>query len=230
MAKHVAEAPADGHQLVDRPFRSDIPGPIFDRIQDGVVRTVYRNLAFSKSPFDIAIYLQLLSRLRPRTVIEIGTKAGGSTLWFADMMTAQGAESPAVISVDIRPCVTFTDPRIAFLKGDAKALAEVLTDQLMSQLGRPLLVVEDSSHMYTECMPVLSFFHPHLSSGDYIVVEDGIVSQLTDPAYLNYKDGPNRAVADFLARQGDDYEIDSALCDLYGHNVTYNPNGWLRRR
>ena len=25
------------------------------------------------------------------------------------------------------------------------------------------------------------------------------------------------------------YAIDTALCDQFGHNVTYNPNGWLRR-
>ena len=33
-----------------------------------------------KNPFDLALYLLLLRRLKPRTVIEIGSKSGGSGL------------------------------------------------------------------------------------------------------------------------------------------------------
>ncbi|MGH8647594.1 MAG: hypothetical protein ACREX4_25275, partial [Gammaproteobacteria bacterium] len=47
--------------------------------------------------------------------------------------------------------------------------------------------------------------------------------------YASYESGPNRAVEHFLAERGGAYEIDAALCDLFGHNVTYNPNGWLKR-
>jgi cephalosporin hydroxylase len=36
-------------------------------------------------------------------------------------------------------------------------------------------------------------------------------------------------VAAFLDDTGDRYRIDEALCDFYGRNVTYAPNGWLRR-
>ena len=38
------------------------------------------------------------------------------------------------------------------------------------------------------------------------------------------------AVAAFLAKRGESYAIDDGLCDQFGHNATYNPNGWLRRR
>jgi len=60
-------------------------------------------------------------------------------------------------------------------------------------------------------------------------VEDGVVSQLFG-AFSRYNDGPNRAVAQFLERYPEAYDIDTELCDFYGHNVTFNPNGWLRRR
>jgi cephalosporin hydroxylase len=36
-------------------------------------------------------------------------------------------------------------------------------------------------------------------------------------------------VEQFLQARAGAYEIDRALCDFYGENVTYNPNAWLRR-
>ncbi len=162
-------------------------------------------------------------------MIEIGTKYGGSALWFADMMTAMGGES-RVISIDIEPISKLVDdPRINLVHGDALQLDEALPPDLLSGCRRPWLVVEDSSHMYGAVAAVLQFFHPLLEAGDHIVVEDGVVGQLTGDHYRQYEDGPNRAVADFLSSYGDHYEIAVDLCDRFGHNVTYNPNGWLRR-
>ncbi|GAB3380291.1 CmcI family methyltransferase [Lysobacter fragariae] len=215
--------------VAGRPFASSIGADVFDRIQLGTMRTVYRNVPFFKSPFDISLYLQLLARLAPATVIEVGTKFGGSALWFADMLTAQGVAGARVVSVDIDPQARFTDPRITFLQGDAKDLGSVLTPALLRDCVRPFLVIEDSSHFYAESTATLDFFHEHLQAGDYIVVEDGIVSQLTGNHYRQYEHGPNRAVADFLERHPGAYAIDTALCDQFGHNATYNPNGWLRR-
>ncbi|WP_211371845.1 CmcI family methyltransferase [Marilutibacter maris] len=217
----------DGAQ--GRAFASAMPVAVLDRIQAGTMRTCYRGVPFFKSPFDIGLYLQLLGRLAPRTVIEIGTKFGGSVLWFADMLTAQGVEDPRVVSVDINPQSRVEDPRIRFLHGDAGRLGEVLAPELLRACPHPWLVVEDSSHFYEHSLAALEFFDAHLLGGDYIVVEDGIVDGLSGEHYRRYRNGPNRAVADFLATRGDAYVIDEALCDLYGHNATYNPNGWLRR-
>ena len=221
------DAPVDAVQ--GRAFASTLGAAVLDRVQVGTMRTVYRGVPFYKSPFDIGLYLQLLSRLAPRTVIEVGTKHGGSALWFADMLTAQGVPGARVVSVDIEPLAAFTDPRITFLRGDAKALGAVLDDALLAQCPHPWLVVEDSSHFLAEALATLDFFHAHLHAGDYIVVEDGVVSQLSGAHYRQYDHGPNRAVAAFLARHPDAYAIDTDLCDRYGHNATYNPNGWLRR-
>jgi cephalosporin hydroxylase len=212
-----------------RDFASAIPVPVLDAIQKGTMRTCYRGVPFFKSPFDISLYLQLLSRLAPRTVIEIGSKFGGSALWFADMMTAQGIAGARVLSVDIQPQAGFTDPRIDFLQGDATCLGEVLRPELLAACPHPWLVVEDSSHHYEQSIAVLEYFDGFLQPGDYIVVEDGVVAQLSGEHYQQYDNGPNRAVAAFLAKRGESYGIDDALCDQFGHNATYNPNGWLKR-
>lgn len=224
------DADEDRLEAQGRRFDTEAPTPLLDVIQQGVLRSVYRGVPFLKSPFDIGIYLQLLSVQQPRSVVEIGTKHGGSALWFADMLSAAGVAEPAVVSVDIRPLAAFTDPRIRFLKGVAQELQHVLTPDLLAGLPRPLLVIDDSSHRYEDALAVLRFFDPVLAAGDRIVVEDGVVRHLGDPIYQRYEDGPSRAVRDFLAETGERYAIDAALCDHYGRNVTYNPNGYLLRR
>lgn len=215
--------------VLGRPFRSTLPPEALDRIQAGVLRMTYRGIPCLKSPFDLALYMRLIQRLRPRTVIEIGTKHGGSALWFADMLSLHGLDDARVISIDIEPPPGFADDRVTLIRGDAGALSEALTSSMMSELAHPLLVVEDSSHLYDDVLAVLEFFNGHLSAGDYLAVEDGILSQFTHPTYERFADGPNRAVAEFLTRHDGEYEIDAELCDFFGYNVTYNPNGWLRR-
>jgi cephalosporin hydroxylase len=213
-----------------RPLRwsSDLPPSLLSTVQGGVFKTQYRGRAFLKSPFDVVLYLQLLQQLRPRTVVEIGAYQGGSLLWFADTLGALGMQ-PRLFSVDLQP-PQLDDPRITVLTGDASALANTLDPQLVASFERPLLVIDDSAHLYETTLAVLAFFHPILKPGDYIVIEDGVVDQFHEEQYRRYENGPNRAVASFLERHGDEYAVDRDLCDFYGTNVTYSPNGWLRRR
>lgn len=109
-----------------------VPADLLSTIQQGVLRTAYRGRAFLKGPFDIALYLQLLQRLQPRTVLEIGAKEGGSALWFADTTAALGIPAH-VVSVDLAP-PDLSDERITLVAGEARALEDVLTDPFLEQL------------------------------------------------------------------------------------------------
>ena len=212
-----------------RTFASIVPTALWDAIQPGTLSTFYRGIPCLKSPFDLALYLQLIGRQLPRTIIEIGSASGGSALWFADMLTCHGIAAPRVVSVDIEPPADVHDERITFLRGDARALDGVLSEADLDRLERPWMVVEDSSHMFEDSIAVLDFFDAYLRTGDYIIVEDGNLTEFGDPMYLRYDAGPNRAVKSFLEQHPATYEIDVSLCDHYGTNVTYNPNGWIRR-
>ncbi len=215
-------------KLEDRRWSCDVPGTVLTGIQAGVFRTRYRDRAFVKCPFDVVLYMQLIGRLKPATIIEIGTREGGSAQWFRDMSMAHGVDA-RVISVDVKPPEATGDGRVTFLKGNAIALGESLPDDLLRSLPRPWLISEDSAHTYEACSAVLNYFDSYLTSGDYIVIEDGVIEFLPGEGYKRLENGPNRAVTAFLAERGADYDIDSALCDHFGYNVTYNPNAWLRR-
>ena len=209
-------------------WAGDVPSSLLSTIHAGVLRTAYRGLAFLKSPFDLVLYLQLFERLKPRTIIEIGTYEGGSALWFADTLTAMGVHA-RIVSVDLNP-PKLDDPRITLVPGDALALGSALQHELLETLAHPMVVIDDSAHLFESTRAVLTFFHPYLRPDDYIVVEDGIVSQFSEPGFLYFEDGPNRAVSAFLNQYEQDYEVDRTLCDFYGTNVTYNPNAWVRRK
>lgn len=219
---------ASPDEVLGRSFRTALSTEALSSIQFGALRSSYRGRGFLKSPFDIVLYMQLVDRLRPQTVIEIGTKHGGSALWFADMMSVRGI-APCVVSVDLAPPLDLDDERIKLVAGDARLLEECLEPTWLASLPRPWLVSEDSAHTFEACSAVLGFFDDQLRLGDYIVIEDGVLSYMVEANYRAYEDGPNRAVQHFLRARSSHYEIDAKLCDFFGHNVTWNPNAWLRR-
>jgi cephalosporin hydroxylase len=44
-----------------------------------------------------------------------------------------------------------------------------------------------------------------------------------------YDGGPHRALHEFITQRDKDYQIDRARCDRFGHNVTWNVDGYIRR-
>ncbi|MEA2488811.1 MAG: hypothetical protein QOH21_603 [Acidobacteriota bacterium] len=201
---------------------TDLPYELLMKIQHGTMNYRYRGIPMLKNPFDLALYTMLLERAQPQTLIEIGTHAGGSALWFADQRPGM-----QVWSIDLEPPEGVSDPRVTFRRGDAQRLEDVLTPAVMESLARPLLVVEDSSHLAGTTAAVLEFFDRWLRPGEYIVIEDGILTAMR--AGEAYDGGPLRAIHEFLSRAGDRYEVDRTLCDYYGRNVTWNVDGYLRR-
>lgn len=214
--------------VAGREFSIELSSDALARVQNGVLKTRYREVPFFKSPFDVVLYLQLLGRLRPRTIIELGFKFGGSALWFADQQVAHGLPG-RVVAVDLQPVGTVNDERIELHRGDVRALDKTLSERYLAQLPRPWLVVEDSAHTEDACLAVLEFFAPRLQSGEYLVIEDGVVASLPEARYRRFNEGPNRAIASFMERHPNVFEVDGTLCDHFGFNVTYNPNGWLQR-
>jgi len=212
--------------VISQIARTDIDYELLMKIQQGTMSYSYRGIPLQKNPFDLALYSLLLDQTKPRTLIEIGSYQGGSAIWFADQASLRKLDLK-VLSIDLEVPVAVAHPSIDFLRGEACALGTVLTSSLMSALARPLMVIEDSSHLAGTTAAVLDFFDPWLRSGEYIVIEDGILSDMR-VADL-YDGGPLRAIEEFLAKNDGRYEIVRGLCDYFGRNVTWNVDGYLRR-
>jgi cephalosporin hydroxylase len=219
--------PTPDKQISRGSYETSIPREFLRVLQRRLHNFYYKGVALQKNPFDLAIYSRLISESRPRTIVEIGSKAGGSALWFADQCRNFGVDSN-IISVDLVPVTAVSDPRIKFLQGDAEHLAETLQVDWSKDLVRPLLVIDDASHYAKTSMAIASFFHPLLDSGDYFVIEDGIISDLYPEACPNYSSGPHQAIRYLIKNYPDKYAIDRGLCDMFGYNVTWCTNGFLR--
>lgn len=204
---------------------STLPLRNLQTIQDGTLSFHYRGIPCLKNPFDLAIYTLLLWEMKPAAIIELGSAQGGSALWFASQAEAMGINT-LVYSFDINPVEGVSHDKVTFGYGDIQNLSLSLSDDFLASLQRPLLVVEDGPHTYDACLSALKFFDAHLSAGDYMVIEDGIVDEL---GYTEYRSGPRRAIHQFLAEKPGRYEIDRRLCDYFGQNVTWNTDGYIRR-
>jgi len=210
-------------------FGCTLPRAHLDTIQRGTMCYTYKGIPTNKNPFDLALYQLLLWEQKPRTLIEIGTKRGGSALWFADVMRSFGIDY-GVHSIDLAPPDDLSIPGVTFHKGDGRDLSSALPNEFMLEVPRPLMIVEDADHRLETTLSVLHYFDQWLRPGEYIIIEDGIVDDLFDAggvAALN--GGPRRAIGEFLQLRGADYEIDTRFCDYFGVNMTWNVNGYLRR-
>jgi cephalosporin hydroxylase len=209
-----------------RSFKTAFSPELLQSVQAGTMAYTYKGVRCLKDPFDLAIYLKLIWDLKPQSLIEIGSNQGGGALWFADMLSIGGLGCP-VVSVDKVPPSGFTDPRIAFLAGDAAGLGATLTPQLLAALPHPWLVVEDSAHTYDVTLAALRFFADTTAAGDVVIIEDGVVDDLGMGEA--YDGGPNRAVAEFLETVPGVFRVLTQYCDMFGVNATYNPNAYLLR-
>ena len=71
--------------LSKREERSVISLETVKKQSRGKYLTLHRGLQNVKTAEDLLIYLQMFWHIKPRTVIELGTFAGGSAIWMGDM-------------------------------------------------------------------------------------------------------------------------------------------------
>ena len=172
-----------------------------------------------KSPLDLWIYQELISRTRPDYVVETGTWAGGSALYFAMLFDHLG--HGRVITIDIRPRRGRPrHSRIRYMSGssvDRDLIAKVI-DEVGD--GRALVIL-DSDHHADHVYGELLAYSPLVKKGDYLIVEDTSLSEVV-PAF---GPGPREAVDKFLCHNRD-FALDQR-CERF--LVTLHPNGYLRR-
>jgi len=210
-----------------------------------------------KFPNDLWVYTELILKVRPTVIIEIGNNAGGSALYLAnyletinDYETREGVENPLdcrMICVDIshsklHPRAT-QHPRVArwILADGPTAGLEVRS------LLRPddkVMVIEDASHLRTPTLDLLEEFAPLVAKGSYFVVEDTILHNgATNPLFDDA--GAHASVDDFLHGRGVPSSRSNRNCtstkfrhigedfvsDRYSERfvLSWNPTGFLKR-
>ena len=204
---------------LDTPLRH-----ILTRMQERMVGggSTYFGVPAQKSPTDFWIYQELIHRLQPDVIVEIGNYFGGSLLALAHLCDLMG--KGRLIGVDVSYAsiypVVREHPRIALIEGDACVKFQEV--QQLIRAGERVLVIEDSSHTYDNTLQILRTYSSLVDIGGYFIVEDGICWHGLE---LGPRPGPYEAIETFLGTD-DRFEMDRRQ---EGFVITWNPKGYLKR-
>lgn len=187
-------------------------------------------------PTDLLLLQELLTRLRPRCVVETGLHLGGTAVFYASILRLLGIDG-RVISVDIQispearrniESSAFCN-QITLIEGDSKS-AEAHRRVETALQGEPnVLVCLDSDHSYAHTLAELRLFSRYVPVGGYLVLFDTICEDLAgtpngDAAWA--KDNPMAALRQFLA-ESPHFVSDPAWGKFL---VSFAPQGFLLRQ
>jgi cephalosporin hydroxylase len=110
--------------------------------------------------------------------------------------------------------IEVSHPKVSFAPCDSNDLS-TFPEKLFSTLPHPWLVIEDAHQNVYE---LLTFIDKYMQSGDYLLVEDTL-------DWRKY-----RKMQKFVRNTSGNYQVDTRYTDMYGYNVTWNINGYLRRK
>ena len=191
---------------------------VFDKVT-WMGRPVWKNV------IDAWIYQEILYEVKPDVIVEIGSKFGGSTAYFADILTL--LKNGFVISIDIdRSQYKLEHERVVALTGNSSS-PEILEKVRELCDGKKAMVVQDGAHYKKQVLEDLVNYSRFVSPGSYFIVEDGIVDLFHEGDGLGFREpGPLAAVEEFL-ENNHDFEPDS---DRERYLLTYNPKGFLKRK
>jgi cephalosporin hydroxylase len=182
-----------------------------------------------KSVSDLWNYQEIISELRPKFIVELGTFAGGGALYFAHLLKNQGI-SGRVLTVDVsRDSIgreILQVPEIEFIEGSSisEKVAQRIRELQMEFTG-PMFVILDSDHSKKHVFAELAMLRDLTRPGDYVIVEDSNING--HPVLPGWGDGPYEAIEEYEKNFPDDYRHDDARERKFG--FTFAVRGFLIR-
>ena len=181
----------------------------------------YRGVRAWKNVLDLWVVQEIIWETGVDTVIEIGVRHGGTTLWLSDVLANFRGANARVISIDLEAPAIALPENVRFICGDSIAPATVAEAKSLSA-GRKTMVIADGDHAAEHVLAEMRLYGPFVTEGCYFVAEDGIVDVME---WKSYTPGPSVAAEQFV-RENDEFVIDRSREKFL---LTYAPNGFLKR-
>lgn len=200
-------------------------------------QNAWRHVSFmgvycAKNVLDLWNYQEIIWDIKPGLIVEFGTYAGGSALYFAWLMKAlypHIQSRPLVLTVDHdhRPLSrdVINDPTIFAFYADTTGRECAVAIRHWSAI-QPKFFCLDSDHRMEHVLAELELLRDLTRPGDYVVVEDGNING--HPVLPDFGPGPMEAIEEYERRHPDDYEHDTEREMKFG--FTFAPKGYLRRK
>jgi cephalosporin hydroxylase len=192
-------------------------------------------------PEDMFRLQEVVWRLRPDVIVEIGVAHGGALVFYAGLCRVMG--KGRVIGVDVefrrhnRAAIEAHDlsPYIALIEADSCSSQALAAVEASIGADEQVLVLLDGSHTKEHVLAELDAYAPLVSPGSYIVVMDGIMGMLVGAPRSRPDWGdnnPREAAREWVARHPEFEIAEPEFAFNEGavrRRVTYWPDGFLRR-
>jgi cephalosporin hydroxylase len=187
------------------------------------LNTRWLGVRCAKVPFDLWIYQELISELRPDAIIETGTYQGGSALFLASMCDLVGNGRVVTIDIEERAGLP-SHERITYVNGSSVAPGTLAQVKDLVGDARTVMAILDSDHSYDHVLEECRIFGELVTPRSYLIVEDTNVGGR--PIKPRNRPGPWEAVHQYLD-ENDDFEVDLSREKFF---FTFNPHGYLRKK
>lgn len=223
----------------------------FDRLSDEWLKIGW-NLKYSYTfawlgrpviqlPEDLVRIQEVIYRTQPDVIIETGIAHGGSLVFHASVCKAVGKGRVIGIDVEIRRHNRraleehLLAPMITLIEGSSVDPDVVSHVRAQIRRGERVLVLLDSNHTKAHVAAELEAYAPLVTSGSYLAAADAImrsVAQTPRGKPIWREDNPAAAIREFAARHPE-FVLEQPTWPFneseLSRNVTYWPDGWLRR-
>lgn len=191
--------------------------------------TEFLGVKVQKSVSDLWNYQEILHELKPHLLVEFGTHAGGSALFFS-VILRQIVNPYHVLTVDLDhsliPDVVKQDRDIEFMMcSSSDPMVGDRIVELRKQYSGPIFAILDSDHSKDHVLAEMKSLRGITERGDYIVVEDSNING--NPVLPDWGEGPMEAVDAYMQEYPDDYLRDVPRETRFG--FTFGPGGFLIR-
>lgn len=193
-------------------------------------------------PEDMFRIQEVIYRVKPDIIIEIGVAHGGSLIFYASLCKA--IEKGRVVGIDVeirshnRKAIETHElsSYITLVEGSSTSPNTVATVKKMVRPGEVVLVILDSNHTKQHVTEELNAYFDLVTAGSYIVATDGIMLDLYDVprGAQDWKwNNPAAAAAEFSQRHPEFVLEQPAWIFSESEltsNVTHWPSAWLRKK
>jgi cephalosporin hydroxylase len=182
-----------------------------------------------KSVSDLWNYQEIIFELKPALVVELGTFAGGSALYFSHLLKCMKGHRH-ILTIDvteesIAPEI-LRDPDIEFILGNScSEITSRRIQALQKEFPGPMFVILDSDHDKNHVLAEMTMLRPLMRPGDYMVVEDSNING--HPVLPGWGAGPYEAIEEYEKTYPGDYYHDEEREKNFG--FSFAVRGFLVR-
>lgn len=208
------------------------PAPIPQDLRAEFLDAYWRSLAWEQTtwlghkvprpPTDLVAYQEIIHKVRPDWVIEVGAGRGGRSLFLASICDLVGHGQVLSIATndnDHRP----EHPRITYLKGKTWGPEiEAAVEEVVGSEPNAFVILGTRGPA-RRMMQEFRSFSKFVPVGSYVVLEDTIVNG--NPVWAGFGPGPAEAVKGIVESRGDW----AADLNMDKYKLTFNPSGFIKR-